>query len=59
MMTMLREKSRNIQFEAFHVFKVKRWNDANSVYISGNFVRIIWCAKNAEFVAIKNYFTFI
>lgn len=24
MMNMLKEKSRNIQFEAFHVFKVKR-----------------------------------
>jgi calcium binding protein 39 len=25
MMNMLREKSRSIQFEAFHVFKVGRW----------------------------------
>ena len=25
MMNMLKEKSRNIQFEAFHVFKVSKW----------------------------------
>lgn len=26
MMNLLRDKSRNIQFEAFHVFKVEYWN---------------------------------
>lgn len=46
MMNMLKEKSRNIQFEAFHVFKVRIF-----IYLNGDYIlQIIWNKKCLHFV---------